>query len=119
MRRDPRAYLSDVKDSASLISQFVSGKTIDDYQGDPLLRSAVERQFEVIGEALSQLSKTSPELAQQIPDLRRIVDFRNVLAHAYAVIDDDTVWQAIHTNLPQLIQGVSALLGGLLEDDHA
>ena len=60
-----------------------------------MLRSAVERQFEIIGEACDQLAKTAPTLAERIPDLRRMVDFRNVLAHAYAIVDDALVWQAI------------------------
>ena len=56
-----------------------------------MLRSAVERQFEIVGEALSQLAKAAPELAAQIPDLPRIVAFRNILRHGYAVVDNTIV----------------------------
>ena len=116
MRHDVRAYLSDARDAAALICQFVQGRTLADYRADPMLRSAVERQFEIIGEAFNQLAKTAPALAERIPDLRRIVDFRNVLAHAYAIVDDALVWQAVQYNLPALAQTVAALLVELSDE---
>jgi len=76
-----------------------------------MLRSAVERQFEIIGEALSQLTKIAPELAAQIPDLPRIVAFRNILIHGYAVVDNEIVWRAAQENLPEL----AVILHRLLE----
>ena len=54
--------------------------------------AAVERNLEVIGEALNQLSKRSPELAQCVPHWREIIGFRNVLIHGYATIDHARVW---------------------------
>ena len=77
---------------------------------DPLLRSAVERQFEIIGEALNQLSKLDADLAAGIPDLRRIVAFRNILIHGYATVDDALVWQALTEKLPDLAKTVRDLL---------
>jgi uncharacterized protein with HEPN domain len=67
-----------------------------------MLRSAVERQFEVIGETLSQLAKMDPAAAARIPDLRRIVGFRNVLIHGYDRIEDAAVWRVIQDDLPPL-----------------
>ena len=116
MRRDARAYLTDARAAAALIRQFVQGRTLEDYRADPMLRSAVERQFEIIGEALNQLAKNAPTLAERIPDLRRMVDFRNVLAHAYAIVDDALVWQAVQHNLPVLARTVGALLMELSDD---
>jgi uncharacterized protein with HEPN domain len=52
MKRDPRAYLWDAKQAVDAIRQFTSGKSLADYVTDQMLRSAVERQFEIIGEAL-------------------------------------------------------------------
>jgi uncharacterized protein with HEPN domain len=78
---------------------FIEGKAWGDYQEDVLLRSGVERQFEIIGEALNQLSKAIPEAASQIDDLPRIVAFRNILIHGYAVVDDQVVWQVVTTRL--------------------
>jgi uncharacterized protein with HEPN domain len=83
------------------------------YTRNALVRAAVERQFEIIGEALNQLSKVSPELARQVPNLREIIGFRNVLIHGYATVDDARVWQITETSLPCLRQAVSALLAEL------
>jgi hypothetical protein len=58
-------------------------------------RSAVERQFEIIGEALDQLSAVDAELAAQLPDLGRIVAFRNIPIHGNATVDDALVWQVL------------------------
>ncbi|MFA7105650.1 MAG: HepT-like ribonuclease domain-containing protein [Dysgonamonadaceae bacterium] len=73
MQRDPRAYLWDVREAADAILGFVAGVTFDAYAANPLLHSAVERKFEIIGEALNQFSKADPALAARIPDLPRIV----------------------------------------------
>lgn len=54
MPRDLRAYLFDISEAAALVTSFAAGKTFADYEHDPLLRSAIERQLEIIGEALSQ-----------------------------------------------------------------
>jgi uncharacterized protein with HEPN domain len=110
MRRDARAFLSDASTAADRILAFTRGKTWDDYRGDVLLRSAVERQFEILGEALNQLARADPALAERVPDLRRVVDFRNVLAHAYAIVDEVVVWQAVERNLPTLRRALAALL---------
>ncbi len=75
-----------------------------------MLRSAVERQFEIVGEALNQLAKLAPDLAAQIPDLPRIVAFRNILIHAYAVVDNAIVWRAVQENVPELLSVLERLL---------
>lgn len=81
MPPETHKFLWDAQQAAVLISDFVAGKTIVDYCQDAMLKSAVERQFEIIGEALNALSKIAPEMATAIPELRRIVAFRNVLIH--------------------------------------
>ncbi|SEQ75235.1 HepT-like ribonuclease domain-containing protein [Lentzea albida] len=73
MRRDPRTYLWDALRAVELLAEFSSGKTFADYEADAMLRSAVERQFEIVGEALNNLSKVSPYLAASMPDLPRVV----------------------------------------------
>jgi uncharacterized protein with HEPN domain len=76
------------------------------------LRSAVERQFEIIGEALNQLSKIDPDTATAISEHRRIIAFRNILIHGYAEIDHRLVWGILEGKLPGLRKQVEALLAG-------
>jgi uncharacterized protein with HEPN domain len=110
MPPDRRKYLWDALTAADLLFQFSAGKTFDDYTADALLRSGVERQFEIVGEALNQLSRIDPDLASRIPDLPRIVAFRNILIHGYAVVDDELVWQVLVGRLPGLASAVRDLL---------
>jgi uncharacterized protein with HEPN domain len=102
MRRDPRAFLWDAQKAAEAIADFTRGKMYDAFAQDLLLRSAVERQFEIVGEALGQLAKHQPDMAARIPDLPRIIAFRNILIHGYATIDRELVRRVIHENLPEL-----------------
>ncbi len=110
MLRDPRAFLWDAQQAAGAITQFTAGLDAAGYRANPLARSAVERQFEIIGEALNRLSKEAPDLASRVPNLARIVGFRNVLIHGYAVIDDGRVWETVTTLLPSLHATVTTLL---------
>lgn len=88
MPRDPRVFLWDAHAAAGAILEFVAGKYYADYAADRMLRSAVERQFEIIGKALNQLCKIEPNWVEQIPDLAQIVAFRNLLIHGYASVND-------------------------------
>jgi len=110
MRRDARAYLWDVQDAADAIISFTLGRNLDDYLNDRMLRSAVERQFEIIGEALNQLRRADATLAARIPELSRIVGFRNVLIHGYDEIDSTGVWRVVETDLVPLHERVAGLL---------
>jgi uncharacterized protein with HEPN domain len=85
----------------------------EEFCTNALVRSAVERQFEVIGEALSQLAKVDEALASRVPDHRRIIAFRNVLIHGYAALDHKLVWRVIQEDLPALLSSVEELLGAL------
>lgn len=113
MARDPRALLADVLDAARAIERFRRGLDLDGFRTDELVRSGVERKLEVVGEALNRLSREDPELAAQIPDIARVIGFRNVLAHGYEIVDDEVVWDAITTDLPALTAMVEALLAEL------
>ncbi len=111
MERDTRAYLWDAKAAADAIAEFTDGKTIEDYKADAMLRSAVERKFEIVGEALGQLARHDREAAEKVPDHERIVAFRNLLIHGYAVVDNETVWTVVETELPRLREVLAELLG--------
>ena len=65
-----------------------TGQSFADYTNNAMLRSAVERQFEIISEALNKMLKLEPKIAASITDSRKIIDFRNVLIHGYASVSD-------------------------------
>ncbi len=111
MQRDPRAFLWDVREAALAIQTFTTGLDMTAYANNQLVQAAVERKFEVIGEALNQLSKLDTAMAAQLPDLPQIVAFRNQLIHGYATVNPSTVWTIAQNSLPGLITAVQALLG--------
>lgn len=111
MERDPKAFLWDAREAAALIAQFTAGKSLADYDRDKLVRSAVERQFEIIGEALSNLAKIDPASAAKIAELRDVIAFRNILVHGYATIDNERVWRVVQDDLPRLQSDLTGLLG--------
>ena len=111
MQPEAKPALEDVRLAGTLILEFVGGKTFSDYEQSALLRSAVERQFEVVGEALNRLGKIDLDTAQLIPDRKRIIAFRNILVHGYDVVDIGVVWDVVMDSLPALLQCVLELLG--------
>lgn len=109
MQPETAKLLLDMKNASERIGRFVSGKTFQDYVQDELLRSGVERQFEIIGEAMTRLIKRDPTTAVQISEHRKIAAFRNALIHGYDTIDDDTSWGIITTKLPILLAELNHL----------
>ena len=75
-----------------------------------VLRFAVERNFEIIGEALGRLAKLDAATAARISNYSRIIAFRNVLIHAYDQIDHRLVWLVIQSDLPTLLGEVLSLM---------
>jgi uncharacterized protein with HEPN domain len=110
---DIRKFLFDINEACELLHQFTAGKTFSDYTADPMLRSAVERQFEIIGEALGQALRLDSGLSARISNTSRIIAFRNRLIHGYASIADEIVWGVLEANLPTLQKEVAALLNDL------
>ena len=110
MHPDPRVLLADADRAAADIVSFTEGMDRETYVGDARTQAAVERKFEIIGEALNRLQQTCPEIAERIPSLREIVDFRNLLIHGYAVVIPDRVWDYAENDLPKLRRIVQALL---------
>lgn len=109
-RTEVRKLLFDVVQACELIQQFAAGRTFEDYAADAFLRSAVERQFEVIGEALRQALHLEPSLTHHINHTKRIIAFRNRLIHAYSSIAPEVVWGVLEVNLPILLREVRSLL---------
>ncbi len=105
-----KKLLFDVLESGRSILGWCQGRTFADYEADRQFRKAVEREFEVIGEALGRLAAADSEVAARIGHLPPIVGFRNRIIHGYDAIDDATVWGVIASHLPALVAEVEALL---------
>src|SRR6478609_1410975 len=92
MPRDSLAYLLEIVEACEAIAFAIQGLDVDAYRSNRLIRSSVEREFIIIGEAVSAVSRHAPELFAQLSQARRIVDFRNQLTHGYAGVADPIVW---------------------------
>ena len=110
MRLESLKILEDIRQAAVLIHEFTTDRSREDYAADALLRSGVERQFEIIGEALNRLVKSDPAVAARIGDWKQIIAFRNVLIHRYDIVDDQVVWEAARDKLPVLHDQVQLIL---------
>ena len=110
MHPDAAKLLWDAQQAAERVARFTANKSLAEYEADDLLRSAVERQFEIVGEALNQLSRIDATVAATIEVLPRIIAFRNVLVHGYASVDNRIVWGVIDSSLPALRAALSQLL---------
>ena len=110
MRPESRKLLRDALDASEAIQRFARGLGFEDYHANELVRSAVERQFEIIGGALGKLRQADATVAQRIPELDRVVAFRNVLIHGYAGVDDRLVWGIVEGKLPALRAAMQTLL---------
>ncbi len=123
MRPETRKLLQDVRSAADRIVRYTAGKTLPDYASDDFLRSAVERPFEIIGEALNRLRRDDPATAGQVTGIARIIGYRNVLAHGYDIVDDEISWDAVEFKLPVLCQEVEEIFaepdaeGGQAEEE--
>jgi len=113
MRHDTRVLLTDIDQAGADIERFTEGMDMDAYIADMRTQSAVERKFEIIGEAVNRLHQNDPELAERIPEMREIIDFRNLLTHGYEHVSSRRVWTYASSNLPQLRRVVQALLDEL------
>ncbi|WP_420624649.1 DUF86 domain-containing protein [Candidatus Poriferisodalis sp.] len=111
MRLETKKYLDDIGQAARLLTEFIGDKTLADYLSNAMLRAAVERQFEIIGEAMSRLAQKDEAVVAEISGFRRIIAFRNVLIHQYTDVDDRLVWDVAEKSLPTLVREVEDLLG--------
>lgn len=92
MERRAKALIWDAKTAAVNIMGFTARRTLAEYGADQMLRSAVERQFEIAGEAFARLRRHAPDGAARIPYLAQIIGPRNRLIHGYDAINDAAVW---------------------------
>lgn len=106
-----KAHLWDAYQACVAVLSFVDGLSLEGFDSNLLVQSAVERQLEILGEALNRIRRTDPETAAAIPDLDRIIGMRNIIAHEYGVVDHAIVWSVVETRVPGLSDRLAALLG--------
>ncbi len=110
MTNEVKKRLLDVGNACAPIADFVSGKDFAAYEQDRLLRSGVERQFEIIGEALNKAALADASIADAIPQLYRIIGLRNRLIHGYDNVDDEILWDVVQSKLGPLKESVEVIL---------
>ena len=108
-QKTDEAYLWDMLDAAQAVRQFVAGRSFEDYLRDGMLRAAVERQIEIIGEAARHVSSGLQIAHPEIP-WRGIIAQRHVIAHDYGDIKHDRLWPVATGLIPKLIQMLEPLV---------
>jgi len=109
------AYLWDMLEAAKQVASFAAGRSLEEYRASALLRSAIERQLEIIGEGARRISQAFQSAHPEIP-WRAIVGQRNILAHDYGEIDDARVWGVAAEDIPRLIAQLEPLIPALPPD---
>ena len=104
MKDEDRKNLFDVLQAAEEIRTFTAGMDFNAYQASPLTKRAVERDFEIIGEALNRIRRSDELVLEAISEHYRIIGFGNILIHGYDMIDEMIVWDAVETHLPLLME---------------
>lgn len=109
MRREIRKYLFDIMTSIDSINEYLGErKSFFEYQKNKLLRRGIEREIEIIGEAMNRALKLDPDL--DISHARQIVDTRNWVIHGYDKVDDVVIWAIISKHLPELKKEINRYL---------
>lgn len=104
-------HLDDALHAAGLALRFLGGRTLDDYLADELLRSAVERQVQIVGEACRRALTDTPALRDSVPDAVNAVAMRNRIVHGYDTVDHAIVFLAVTASFPALVQELQQELG--------
>ncbi len=110
MDRKIKKYLSDILSSILEIESFMidRSKEYSTFCNDTLFRRGVERNIEIMGEAMNQVLKINPDIA--ITAARKVVDTRNYVIHAYDSLKADILWAIVINHLPLLKSEVEELL---------
>ncbi len=109
MEKEVRIWLEDIKQSIDEIESFLPEKrNFFEFRNDLKTRKAIERNIEIIGEAVSRILKVNPEL--RITNARKIVDTRNRIIHGYDSVSEDIIWAIVSNDLKKLREDVSSLL---------
>ena len=110
MNDEVRKLLFDIMLASEDIINFTNGLNYSDFLENKMVQKAVEREFEIIGEALNRIKRINPEIMEDISEHHRIIGFRNILTHGYDVIDEKLVWDAVTIHLPILQKEIKKLI---------
>lgn len=116
MNDETKRRLLDALEACRAIQKFSAGTDYRSFVEDELLRAAIERKVEILGEALNRAEQSDPELADRLPELRRIIGMRNRIIHGYDAVDEEILWDAVEFKAPALSEQISAILGEAGED---
>ncbi len=108
--RDARAFLADMLEACDAIIHGCATRDMTDYESDRFFRSSMERELMIIGEALNRALQLRPALEAEISNSRRIVDFRNVVVHAYHSLAPAVVWAIMADDVPRLRAELAGIL---------
>lgn len=109
MDNEIKKYLFDIKESVDSIENYLGKKRdFNVYKSDKMLRRAVEREFEIIGEAMNRIDKIDSEI--NISSKKQIISMRNRVIHGYDKIDDEIIWGTIVRHLPILKKEINNLM---------
>jgi uncharacterized protein with HEPN domain len=110
MNAETRKNFIDILQAAAEIRDFVGDMDFTAYRNSAVTKRAVERDFEIIGEALNRITHTDDKALESISEYQRIIGFRNILIHGYDIIDEAIVWQAATKHLPILVGEIEEIL---------
>ena len=100
----------DALEACKRIKRFIEHRSFEEYEQDDYLRSAVERQFEIVGEALTRIRKIDEAISDSIVGGREAISFRNILAHGYDSVDNVIVWSIIENDLSKLTESLKKII---------
>ncbi len=110
MNDEIRKNLIDALQAGEEIQRFTHDVDFKTYQNSPITQRAVERNFEIIGEALNRIKKIDEKLLARVSEHNRIIGFRNILIHGYDIVDEMLVWKAVEDHLPTLLKEIQMIL---------
>jgi len=102
MQREIEKLVFDIQKAIEEIENFTNGKDFSDFQKDRSLQLIVEREFEIIGEALNRLCRIVPDIEQKLPETYRIIGLRNIIAHGYDILEYEILWDIVENKIPLL-----------------
>ena len=109
MPHDPAKLFEDVLRAIEEIEAFCQGKSFSDFQKDRGLQLIIERELEIIGEALARLRRDHPDAADRIQDIDKIIGLRNVLAHGYDILEHEILWDVVENKISPLKQDIQKI----------